>query len=89
MLRNCLGFKEVVMVEATRNLPYDEAMKRSVSPSSQTSAIAPMSFLDLRQEPAPVTLYPGQTIEAAWAATGMYLKKALSRYGTESSNSNS
>jgi len=39
-----------------------------------------IGFINLTEQPKPVAIRPGESVAAAWAATGGYLRNAMSNY---------
>jgi hypothetical protein len=70
------------MIEPPTILRYNKAMKHaSFADILEASWGDILNSLDLRSRPArPPVLQRGQTVEHAWAATGMYLRRAMERY---------
>jgi hypothetical protein len=70
------------MIETPTILRYNESMKSASFADILTASWSDiLDSLDLRTRPSrrPV-LQRGQTVEHAWAATGMYLRRAMSQY---------
>ena len=69
------------MVESATAGAYYKGMKK-------LSPISLVDSLDLRYKPRRVQTRPGESVAEAWAATGTYLRKALSDYGTSTKRAN-
>jgi len=69
------------MVETLARLPYTRAMKRSsLATILRASANDLLDSLDLRSRPRTITMQRGESVAAAWQATGMYLRRAMDEY---------
>lgn len=69
------------MIELTLPLRYNEAMKRVSFPTIAAASVERLlNSLDLRERPRYRPLEPGETVAAAWAATGGYLRTAMDHY---------
>lgn len=66
------------MFEESPALAYYGTMTRTRSSHNLFRRF--ISFINLSEQPKPVALRPGESVAAAWTATGRYLRNAMSTY---------
>lgn len=67
------------MFEALLALPYHRGMTVSHRSGFARRII---SFMNLTEQPQPLAIRSGDSVAAAWAATGGYLRRAMSSHET-------
>jgi len=74
------------MIETSALMRYHNLMKHTSLADILTASWNDLlGSLDMRPRPSqPPVLRRGQTVENAWAATGMYLRRAIDQHGPNS-----